>query len=241
MVHEYLLVRIQSTLKVAVYLSCWQRQALNQEGEKGEASWLPSPWFGRGFLVMLSGFVPAKAWKYVVCFQSILSGRAWPVRCNARCRHSLYHRKGNGELLHCFDSHSRAPQYVRSGLDKPTDNFYWLKKSEFQLCCSITASPTIRTREHPWGSTQRQDRPDGVVGHIWVLGNNGLYGGSNLHILRHFHKVEAGLKHRRFIYILHSDVDGGGVAKGTQVQEPHFQVGVGTLYFQGVAFLAFKT
>lgn len=102
--------------------------------------------------------------------------------------------------------------------------------------------PTNQTcQEHFRGNTQRWDRPDGVVGHIGVLGRNDLYGGSNLHVLGHFHKVEAGLEHRRFIYILHTDVDGGGVTEGTQVQEPHFQVGVGTLYFQGVAFLALKT
>lgn len=108
------------------------------------------------------------------------------------------------------------------------------------LCQPHHQSIDLRYQGTLLGDTQRKDRPDWIVGHIWVLGRNDLYGGPNLHVLRHLHKVKTGLEHRRLIHILHTDVNGGGVSERTQVQEAHLQVGVGTFYFQGIAFLAFK-
>lgn len=131
---------------------------------------------------------------------------------------------------------------MRSGLIKTTDNYNRLGKESLPPVLFQPCHQFIKWvyQGMLWGDTQGEDRPDRVVGHVWVLGRNDLYGGSNLHVLRHLHKVKAGLEHRRLVHILHADVNRGGVSEGTQVQESHFQVGVGTLYFQRVAFLALK-
>lgn len=84
-------------------------------------------------------------------------------------------------------------------------------------------------------------KPDWVVGHIWVLGRNDLYGCSNRHILRHLHEIKARFKHRRLIHILHTDVHCGRVLKWAKVQKTHLQVRIGSFYLQSIAFLAFKT
>lgn len=134
----------------------------------------------------------------------------------------------------------REPSVCEVWFAKVTDYLhYWLER-ESPSHPSLPRQPDV-LRSARGATHKREHRPDGVVGHVWVLGRNDLYGGSNLHILGHFHKVDAGLEHRRLIHILHTDVDGRGVTEGTQVQEPHLQVRVGTLYFQGVAFLALKT